>query len=413
MIRPTRGARAAALGLAGLAGLGAGCIERGYPLGSSGGVDIRVDTAGALFAADTLDAEGRGVEPRQKPFTTGVTLTLTEGSEAANGGFVDVRVEPAEALALSTDDGEDSPEPTCKEKDGKFRCTATAEGVARFLLTSVGTWSGDATLVVTWADQRKETTVEVLPAGLPPTATNFELLASDSADSGHVLPTFGALACTTIDAAPGDLGSKWRPGHVRSRQAFVRATAPATAPGAIANAPVIVEALSSEAALSLAPACDDADRVTRLRLLLGATGESPPFHVCFSDIGGEAALSVTSGLLAVAPAPTFTVAPEPRVLRVATLAQEVVEGETVELFEVTAFNTDLQRIPMDVDVMSSNPDVLKLLQASDTLAGDGVEPTRLLVTAVAPGTALLHVRPRLFKSPDCSSLPITVTALPP
>lgn len=395
-----------------IAALSSGCIERGYPLGSNGGVELRTDTAGALFAADVLDAEGKGAEPRQKPFMTGVTLTLTEGSEAANGGFVDVRVEPPEALALSTDADEDSAEPTCVTKDGKFLCTATAEGIARFVLTSTGTWSGDANLVVTWSDQRKEQTVEVLPAGLPPTATNFEMIASDLADTAHILPTYTALSCTNIDVEPGDLGSKWRDGNIRAREAFVRATAPATAPGVVASAPVIIESLSSEAALSLSAACADADRAPRLRVLLDDTGQSPPFFVCFSDLGGPVQLSVTSGLLSVTPPPSFDVEPEPRVLRVAALAEEVVLDESVELFEVTAFNTDLERIAMDVDLLTSDASVMKLLQASDTLSGEGVQPTRLVVTPVGLGTAVLHVRPRLFAEPDCTSIPINVIAAP-
>lgn len=409
-----RARAAGALGAAALclAGLASGCFERGYPLGSSGNVDIRLDTAGALFAADLLGADGKGQEPRQRPFATGVTLTLTEGSEAANGGFVDVRVEPPEALSLTADPEEDSAEPTCKEKEGKFRCIATPEGIARFLLTSEGTWSGEATLVVSWADQRKEQGVDVLPAGLPPTATNFEMIASDLADTSRVLPTYDALACTTIDSLPGDLGSKWRPGSIRAREAFVRATAPATQPGVVENAPVVIESLSSEGALSLAADCADEDRVTRIRLLLGPTGESPPFYVCFSDIGGQVELAVTSGLLVVSPSPTFDVDPEPRVLRVAALAEAVVEGESVELFEITAFDTDLQRIAMDVDLQSSDASVMQLLQASDTLTGEGIQPTRLLVTPVGLGTATLHVRPRLFSEPDCESIPITVTPSP-
>ncbi|MEZ4301843.1 MAG: hypothetical protein R3B70_43310, partial [Polyangiaceae bacterium] len=230
MTGPTRASAlagvAVAAAAAGLAVSAAGCIERGYPLGSNGNVDVRLDTAGALFAADTLGADGKGQEPRQRPFQTGVTLTLVEGNEAANGGFVDVRVEPAEALSLMADPNEDSDSPTCREKDGKFRCTATPEGIARFLLTSEGTWSGEANLVVSWADQRKEESVQVLPAGLPPAATNFELIATGLSDTERVLPTFSALACTTIDSLPGDLGSKWRPGAIRQREAFVRATAP-------------------------------------------------------------------------------------------------------------------------------------------------------------------------------------------
>ena len=391
----------------------ASCIERGYPLGSGGNVDVRLDVAGALFAADMLDAKNKGALPRQSPSETGVTLTLTEGNEPANGGFVDVRVEPAEALSLSSDPREDSDEPTCADKDGTFRCTATPEGIARLVLKSEADWSGDARLVVTWSDQRKETTVEVLPAGLPVTAKNFQLIASGLADTAHVLPTYTALSCTSLEALPSDLGSKWRPGAVRSRAAFVRASAPPDQPGVVANAPVIVETLGSEVALSLDAGCSDTSRVSRLRLLLGSTGESPGFHFCFSDIGGNGEVSVSSGLLSISPNPRFEVDPEPRVLRVSAIASSAVVGQSGVLFEVAAFNTDLQRIAMPVDLESSNPKVLQLFAASDMLAPEGFEPTGIFATALTPGKAALHVRPRLFKQPDCASVAVTVTDAPP
>ena len=400
-------------GVALLAVGASGCFERGYPLGSGGSVDVSADIVSPLIAADLIDAKGKGALPRQVPYETGVTLTLTEGSEAANGGFVDVRVEPPEALSLTTDAGEDTDEPTCKEKDGKFRCTATAEGIARFVLSSEADWSGTATLVVEWADQRKEATIEVLPAGLPTTSKNFEVIASGLADTDHVLPTYSALGCTTIDTLPSDLGSKWRPGNIRTREAFVRASPPPDQPGVVANAPVIVESLNSEAELSLDPACGDDARVTRLRLLLGPTGESDPFHFCFSDIGALAEFSVSSGLLSISPNPTFAVDAEPRVLRVAAISPTIEQGQSGVLFEVTAFNTDLQRIAMPVDVESSKPEVLQLFAASDTLAPEGVDPTSIFVTAASIGTSVLHVRPRLFKEPDCTSIPVTVTEAPP
>lgn len=406
-----RGSFAAATAL--LAFSSASCIERGYPLGSGGNVDVRTDVAGALFAADLIDDDGKAALPRQSPFKTGVTLTLTEGNEPANGGFVDVRVQPASALALAPDKDEDAGDPTCEAKDGKFRCTATPEGIARFVLSSEGDWSGDATLVVTWADQVKETTIEVLPAGLPPTAKNFELIASGLADTEHVLPTYTALGCTTIDSLPSDLGSKWRPGAIRSREAFVRASAPPDQPGVVANAPVIIEALTSEVELSLDPECGAASRVSRLRLLLGATGESPPFHFCFSDIGGSSEIAVSSGLLTISPNPRFEVDPEPRVLRVSALSPALVQGQSGIHFEVSAFNTDLQRIAMPIDLESSEPKVLQLFAASDTLAPEGADPTGVFVTAATPGTAVLHVRPRLFKEPDCASVEVTVTEAPP
>ncbi len=389
--------------------LASGCLERGYPLGSGGNVELRVDTASDLFAADVVDKNGKGVEPRQIPFQTGVQLTMTEGSQAANGAYVDITVEPAKALALAPDDGEDSKVRTCNLKDGKFRCTATAEGIARFVLTAQGDWSGTATVLVTWADQRKEVPIDVLPAGLPTNAKDFQLVTSGLANSDRILPTYSALSCSTIDALPSDLGSKWRPGKIRSREAFVRASAPLTQPGIVENAPVIVQSLSAEAGLSLDPACGEADRVTRLRLLLGDTGESPKFYLCFSDIGGPAEFEITSGSISIAPNPTLQVEPEPRVLRVAAIAPSVVVGDASALFEVSAFNTDLQRIAMEVDLESSDPEVLQLVTASATLAEEGADPTSVIVFPLVSGTAALHVRPRLFKQPDCASIDITVT----
>jgi hypothetical protein len=395
-----------------LAVISAGCIDRGYPLGSSGGVEVRLDTSSAIFAADVVDANGVGVLPRQTPYQTGVTLTLTDGNQAANGAYVDVRVEPAEALAIAPDEKENAATRTCKAKDGKFRCVASPEGIARFVLTAVADWSGEAKLVVTWADQHKDVLIDVLPAGLPASAKDFQIVATGLADSNRVLPTYSALACTTIDSLPSDLGSKWRPGNVRSRQAFVRASAPADQPGIVANAPVVIESLDSEAALSLDAACDDKSRVTRLRVLLGDTGESPPFFLCFSDIGGKAEYAVSSGALSIAPNPSLLVDAEPRVLRVAALSETVAPGDTGPLFELSAFNTDLQRIAMPVDLASSDPSVLKLPAASLTLSPEGSDPTSVIVTPASPGSAVLHVRPRLFKNPDCASVPITVTAAP-
>jgi len=412
-----RGALALGAAVPLLVALGSGCIERGYPLGKGAGVDIRPDTVGSLFAADLIDADGKALLPRQTPFLTGVTIALTEGTEAANGAYVDVRVEPPEALALTPDESEDSSERTCKLKDGKFRCTATFEGIARFIATSEGNWSGTANLVVSWADEHKDFAIHVAPAGLPASADNFSLVASGLTNSNHVLPTYSALSCTTIDSLPSDLGSKWRPGKIRSREAFVRATAQSDDPGAVENAPVLIESLAAEAALSLDPACDSDQRKTRLRVLLDKTGESPPFYFCFSDIGGTAEFAVTSGEISLPVNPTIIVDPEPRVLRVAALTSTVEQAlslaTTTELFEVTAFNTDLEQIAMPVDLESSDPEVMKLLKASSTLSAEGIDPTTISILAVAPGKAVLHVRPRLFSKPDCASIEITVTAAEP
>jgi hypothetical protein len=90
------------------------CIKRGYPLAQAGQVDIRSDIAGALFAASSFDKNGKPLEPRQTPFETGVKLYMTEGSEAAFGGTVEVRIEPPEALSLEPSASEPADDKSCE-----------------------------------------------------------------------------------------------------------------------------------------------------------------------------------------------------------------------------------------------------------------------------------------------------------
>ncbi|MDI3285527.1 hypothetical protein [Polyangium sp. 15x6] len=388
------------------------CIAPGYPLAPSGQVDIRVHVAGSLFAADTLDEAGKPVLPRQKPSETGVTLFLVEGGAPAYGGFVTVRVDPPEALVLGPYPGE--ADPSCQEVEGAFRCTASSEGYARFMVSSQSDWSGSASIIVNWAEQTKEEPIEILPAGLPNAATNFTMLVAgldESLDGARVLPTFLALKCT-VGPLPDDLGSKWRPGAIRSREAFVRATPPSNAPGVVENAPVIVESLFSEVALSTASDC--ADRKTRLRVLLGSTGESERFFLCFSDIGGEAEFAVTSGQKQIDPGPKVLVDPEPRLLRVRAL-QSVVgigSGEEVDLFEVSAFDVNRVRLAMPVDLRVDDDQLLGIDQVSVTLDKEPTPATVIPATPKSPGQVRLHVTPRLLSSPDCASDPISVVEAP-
>lgn len=411
--RSPRRSRRALLGAALVAPLAlAACIERGYPLAPGGHVDIRVDVAGSLFAVDTLDAEGKPVLPRQKPFETGVTLFLAEGGAPAFGGYVTVRVDPPEALVLRPDPNESSSPATCGEVEGAFRCTASREGYARFVVASESDWSGEANIIVSWADQTKEEPIEILPAGLPQNATNFTMLVGgldETFDGARVLPTYLALACTA-GPLPDDLGSKWRSGAIRSREAYVRATPPSNAPGVVENAPVIVESLFSEAALSTTSDC--ADRKTRLRVLLGSTGESERFYLCFSDIGGQAEFAVTSGQKQIDPGPSVIVDAEPRLLRVRTLQSVVELGVPGDLFEVSAFDVNRVRIQMPVDVRVDDDQVVMLDQASLTLAREPDPATLVAGTPKAAGTVRLHVSPRLLSTPDCTSDPISIVEVP-
>lgn len=413
--RTTRRAIAAAvLGTTALAtsALGAGaCIKLGYPLAATGQVDIRMDVAGALFAADTLGPDGKASGLRQSPFSSRVSLFMTEEGEAAFGGIVEVRIEPSEALALySAPDSTDEPagEKTCARIEGSFQCRASKEGYASFLVKSESDWSGDATIVVTWSDRREEHTVKVLPAGLPDEVTNFTLIAGDS---DRVLATFVPLKCT-IGPVPDDLGSKWREGEIRFREAFVRATPPPASPGVVENAPVIIEPVnSSEAALSLSPKCEE--RLPRLRVLLDIEGKSEPFYLCFSDIGGTIQFAVTSGQKTIEPNREILVDPEPRLLRVRTLTQTVVTNDPIDLFEISAYSADRVRIQMPVDLVTSDDLVLPLEQASISLNDENNVATILQVVPGLPGQAELHVTPRLLTNPDCASETITVLASPP
>lgn len=386
------------------------CIRKGYPLAPNGQVDIRTDVAGELYAAGEFDATGKPTGARQQPFSTGVKLFMTEGSEAAFGGIVEVRIEPSEALTISSNPSEPADAKTCVFTEGSFQCIATVEGYASFVVSSESDWSGEAQIVVTWADQREERAVNVLPAGLPEDATNFTLIAGGLDETDRVLATFLPLKCT-IDAVPDNLGSKWREGEIRVREAFVRATAPPSSPGIVENAPVIVESLHSEAALSLAEDCTQ--RQTRMRVLLGATGESPPFYICFSDLGGTVPIAVNSGQKAIEPNREIIVDPEPRLLRVRTLKETAFAGELTDLFEISAYNAERVRIAMPVDLASSSQKVLPLSKASVTLNDEENDATVLSLVPGDPGTAQLHVFPRLLSKPDCASQTVTVVEPPP
>jgi hypothetical protein len=383
-----------------------GCLEEGYPLPTSGRVSIGRAVAGALFASDSLDAAGRPLGPRQQPYATLVDLYISEGGEAAHGAFVFVHVEPAEALALTPAKDPVSGEETCELLDGSFRCMATEQGFARFLASSESDWSGSASIVVTWADTGEaRDTVEVKPAGLPDTAANFDMIVSAPADK--VLATYDALACTTgpISQQPSE---KWRPGKIRNVEAYVRATPPTTEPTVVENAPVYIESLEGEGALSLDADCSE--RVTRLRVLLGPTGESAPFRLCFSDIGGAIPFGFFSGEHngSLAPEPrVLTAEPEPRLLRVTTLVDSIFVGETAAIWQVDAYDANLDVVAMSLD-LEVDKSVLRLDAATAQTSSEPSNPTLVLGEGRASGTTQLRVRPRLLATPECVSEDVTV-----
>ncbi len=402
--------RLGALALLGLAVSAPGCIKKGYPLGRAGAVEIRPDVVTALFATDALDTKGKPSGLRQDPHETGVTLFMTEVGQAAFGAFVDVRVEPAQALTLTSDPDEDPAAPTCTVTDGAFRCMASQQGLARFKLASESNWSGEAKVIVTWSDQVEKLPITILPAGLPAEATNFEMIVGGLDEVDHILATYQTLQCS-IGPVPDNLGSKWREGKIRARQANVRASAPPGLPSAVINAPVIIETLSTEAALSLTDDC--VTRQSRIRVTLDATGQSAPFFLCFSDVGGTIQFGVSSGQKFIDPNKQVLVDPEPRLLRVRSLVSQLLVGSPFNLFEVTAYNADRVRISMPVDVKIDDDQVLAIDVASVTLSGDLSEPTVLQALPLKAGVTRLHAYPRLLSMPDCVSDDVVVVDPPP
>ena len=91
---------------------------------------------------------------------------MIDDGDPAFGGYVDVRVQPAEALDLSSQIGE-SGGPTCQIENDNFRCTASRDGVAQFIASSQSAWSGcDAQILVSWAAATpKDQVITVAPAG--------------------------------------------------------------------------------------------------------------------------------------------------------------------------------------------------------------------------------------------------------
>ncbi len=414
--RPPRGAppnprllygRLALVACAGGAAVG-GCLSNSHPLGSAGSVNVSVDIAVPLFAANQLDANGNPVLPRQSPSSTGITLAMVEDGQAAWGAYVDVTVVPPEALTLSSNPADGS-KPSCTPISGGFRCTGNEQGYATLVATSEGQWSGTAKLDVAWGGNAPQTqNITILPAGLPPDAASFSLLVSGLSGTAHILATYDALTCTTA-AVPTNLGTAWRPGAIRSSVAFVTATPSPTEPGSLANAPVLIESLSAEAEIALTEDCSV--RSPALTVLLGANGQSPSFYLCFSDNGGTISFAVTSGARAANPQQQVLVDPEPRLLRVANLlATTPVNASPVNLFEVDAYNADRVRIALPVDLAMGDSTVLALSMVSTTTADTNSPALEVSATALMAGTTTLTVTPSLFSMPACVSQPVVVTA---
>ncbi len=376
----------------------AGCVADNHPLGE-GDLQFLVDDT-PIYAADVLDENGRPVLPRQAPYEKSVQLYMTSGNSADRGAYVDLQVDPPVAFRfIPVDD-------TCVHLAGTFRCTAEEDGFANFLVRSESDWSGTAEIRVVGRNADTET-ILVRPAGLPVEANNFDLVI-EGVENARVVARYDSLQCT-LTPTPDNTFDKWQ--RPRVREARVLATPPQNAPTVIEHAPVIVRSLHPEVFVTLDPSCP-APRTSVLRVQLDATGNSPPFFFCFSDVGGSnVAIAFDSGALSAGPR-TLQVDAEPRLLRVVTLddAIPVTELSAVPI-AVSAFDADLRKVAFDVDIRTTDADVLALPRANDRLPGEGADALLIEVRPVGPGTARIQITPELFASPVCSSDPITVTDL--
>lgn len=404
-----------------VAGAG-GCVPDNHPLPAAGTVEILLDNDRPIYAADQIDdLTGFPVLPRQQPYAKRVQLLLSDSQQPDEGAYVDVRLDPPGVLVPAgvgvNRDGLVAIDDTCEQLAGAFRCTADEDGYANFVVRSESDWSG--TIAVKISGRSEEKSFEVKPAGLPMDATGFSMIIGGlDQNTDKIAASYSRLACHA-GPVPATAYDAWPAGKIRVREAVVRANPPAATPGIIRHAPVIVQTLHSEAKLSLDPACPAAKRSTQLRVQLQLTddaeeqeitvGESPPFYLCFSDIGGNVEIQYYSGELTNQPTRALNVEPEPRLLRVVTLKESLDEGIGQQaVVELSAFDSNLDQVGIPVDIRSSAPGVLAPNVASIQLSADLSYPTQVTADAVAPGTAILRITPRLLDTPQCDSDSIEV-----
>jgi hypothetical protein len=374
-----------------------------HPLASDGVVRIIVP-GGPLFSADVLDQNGVPVLPRQQPFEKRVSMRMTQGNSPDRGAFVDLEIDPPQALQLVPVDGDDS----CVQLEGGFRCTADKDGNAAFVIRSMSDYFGEATIAVV-DRQAADKTVIVSPAGLPPGSQNLQLVI-EGVTGNRVQAKFDKLKCL-LSSKPDSAFDKWD--AARIRHASLRATPPPTYPDTIENAPVIIDTESPEVFVTKDPKCG-LPHTSRLRVRLDKVGHVVPedeFYLCFSDIGGEnVGISATSGGLNTES--HLFVDPEPRLLRVHTIPTKLFTDSQVPVkaLEVSAYDSDLHRVGFDVEVTSSDKAVLALDTITVKLLGreQGDADIGVNVFAVGAGEAKLSVRPALHSDPTCDSELITV-----
>jgi hypothetical protein len=374
-------------------------VADNHPLSDKGTAQFVLDDQQPLFAADQIDTDGHPVLPRQEPYTKFIQLFMTQSEAPDRGAYVDVQVNPPGLLRLLPVDD------TCEQLAGAFRCTAQDDGFANFLVASESDNSGIARLnLVGRSNGNEQTDIEILPAGLPDGALNFNIIMEGS---DVITGDFGKLQCT-FDAVANQTFDKWEKARVREAQ--IIATRPSAFPGVVQHAPVLVESLHPEVFVSRDPSCPEPHTVS-MRVQLDDLGTSPPFYFCFSDLGGNnVRLSAVSGSqnteLVVS-----EVAATPRLLRLTAIDdkdQLLLGSVAEEILELSAFDANLQPVSLRVDVASTAPNVLAVQSPTLTLFAEAGVPQRISVDANDLGSAQITVAPQLFDAPVCISDPITV-----
>ncbi len=384
------------LGLALACGLVAGCTDNQHPY--TGTVEFRHDEL-PLYTADLFDELGLPLLPRQQPFEKTIDVSMVPNGEPDFGAYVDLEAAPPGSLTFSPIGD------SCAQLQGVFRCRANEDGHATFLVSADSNFTGTARVKTVGKTPLDETAVTIRQAGLHADVEFSLNIAGGGSGAQKVAATYTSMACSLDADSGGTQFDKW-PDAPRVIEAEVRAVQKLGA--SIADAPVFINVLNSEAFVTIDSTCQP-PRSTRLRLPFDELGLATTFYFCFSDLGGSVSVKATSGD-ATSQSATFDVSPEPRLLRVITSKSSVSTGSVNPIVEISSYDAALNRLAFDVDVTSTDPTVLAVGQVTNSLSTD--ESIKLSVEGLAAGQAAIAVRPSLYDNPVCTSENITVEASP-
>ncbi len=377
--------------------LGLAACSGAHPLDRDGTVQVTDDSPGPLFAA------AAAITTPQQRSSANLSIVLTEAGQPAKHAFVDVRVIPSTALTLRSTDG------SCVDDGGFFRCTANAQGMARFAVDANTQWSSPtpAIVEVVWSDKTSDHPISVLPPGLPKSTQSLTLTVGGLAagQTQRIPPTFSLLSCKAQTLDPK---GTW-PASPRQRPLRVHANPPAGDPTSILNAPVVIESPSTEVEFSVLPDCKM--RNSTLAVTLDASGDSTPGYACFSALGGLIPIQAASGELGSVDTSRrqIQVDGEPQFLSVTAVNPEGHLGQTLNLFQIVARDALGQRVAISVTASASGTGTVQLTQSTFLLTDDSnPQPTLVNVLPTATGDVRLHVAPDLVPNLGCDSPTVSI-----